>query len=38
MPVRAALTGTTHGPALGQIAALLGRDRVRRRLADALSV
>ena len=37
MPVRAALTGTTHGPALGEIAALLGRDRVRRRLADALA-
>ncbi|MCD4690674.1 glutamate--tRNA ligase [bacterium] len=32
MPVRAALTGRTHGPALGKIAAVLGRDRVLARL------
>lgn len=33
MPVRAALTGKTHGPALGNVAAVLGRDAVARRLA-----
>jgi nondiscriminating glutamyl-tRNA synthetase len=36
-PVRAALTGTTHGPGLGEIAELLGRDRVRARLARAVA-
>jgi len=36
MPVRATLTGRTHGPALGEIAALLGRDRVIERLGAAL--
>lgn len=36
MPVRAALTGATHGPALGEVAALLGRERVVRRLAAAV--
>ncbi|MFH1502404.1 MAG: glutamate--tRNA ligase [Candidatus Eisenbacteria bacterium] len=35
-PVRAALTGATHGPGLGEIAELLGRERVRGRLARAL--
>jgi nondiscriminating glutamyl-tRNA synthetase len=37
MPVRAALTGTTHGPALGEMAELLGRERVKRRLGEALT-
>jgi nondiscriminating glutamyl-tRNA synthetase len=32
MPVRSALTGRTHGPALGEIAALLGRRLVVERL------
>jgi nondiscriminating glutamyl-tRNA synthetase len=32
MPVRAALTGRTHGPALGEVAAILGRETVRKRL------
>jgi nondiscriminating glutamyl-tRNA synthetase len=36
MPVRAALTGRTHGPALGEIAVLLGRARVAERLGAAL--
>ncbi|NOT33796.1 MAG: glutamate--tRNA ligase [Candidatus Eisenbacteria bacterium] len=31
-PVRAALTGQTHGPELPQLAELLGRDRVMSRL------
>lgn len=35
MPVRAALTGRTHGPALGEIAAVMGRERVVRRLSAA---
>ncbi len=35
MPVRAALTGRTHGPSLGSIAALLGRERVIARLIRA---
>lgn len=37
-PVRAAMTGVTHGPALGDVAALLGRERVTRRLFAALEV
>lgn len=32
MPVRAALTGRTHGPALGEVAAILGRGAVLERL------
>jgi nondiscriminating glutamyl-tRNA synthetase len=32
MPVRSALTGRTHGPALGEVAAVLGRERVIERL------
>lgn len=36
VPVRAAMTGATHGPGLGEVAALLGRERVARRLGDAL--
>jgi nondiscriminating glutamyl-tRNA synthetase len=35
MPVRAALTGRTHGPALGRTAAVLGRGRVLARLRSA---
>ena len=35
MPVRSALTGRTHGPALGEVAAVLGRERVLERLARA---
>lgn len=36
MPVRAALTGRTHGPALGDSAAVLGKDRVVDRLVAAV--
>jgi glutamyl/glutaminyl-tRNA synthetase len=35
MPVRAAVTGRTHGPALADVVDLLGRDVVMARLADA---
>ncbi len=35
MPVRSALTGRTHGPALGEVAAVLGRGRVVGRLTQA---
>jgi len=35
MPVRSALTGRTHGPALGDVAAVLGRERVLERLTRA---
>ncbi len=35
MPVRSALTGRTHGPALGEVAAVLGRERVVARLMRA---
>ncbi len=35
MPVRAALTGRTHGPALGSTAELLGRERVISRCRAA---
>jgi len=35
MPVRSALTGRTHGPALGEVAAVLGRGRVIGRLTQA---
>ncbi len=36
IPVRAAMTGATHGPGLGEIASILGRARILRRLEDAL--
>ncbi|HOV80263.1 MAG TPA: glutamate--tRNA ligase [Bacillota bacterium] len=36
MPVRAALTGSTHGPELNEIMTVLGRDRVAGRLTKAL--
>ncbi len=35
MPLRAALTGTTHGPELAPLAALMGPERVAARLAAA---
>jgi nondiscriminating glutamyl-tRNA synthetase len=35
MPIRSAVTGRTHGPALGEVAAVLGRARVVRRLRRA---
>lgn len=35
MPLRAALTGETHGPELGPLLALLTRDEVQARLAAA---
>jgi glutamyl-tRNA synthetase len=35
MPLRAALTGTTHGPELAPLAALMGPERVVARLAAA---
>ena len=35
MPLRAALTGTTHGPELAPLAALMGPERVNARLAAA---
>ncbi len=37
MAVRAALTGRTHGPPIGDVAALLGRERVLTRLSAVLS-
>ncbi|MCM3631429.1 glutamate--tRNA ligase [Paenibacillus glycanilyticus] len=36
MPIRAALTGQTHGPDLNQSIALLGRDKVINRLKSRL--
>lgn len=35
MPLRAALTGVTHGPELGPLLALLAPDEIRARLASA---
>ncbi len=35
MPLRAALTGDTHGPELAPIVALMGRERAERRLLAA---
>ena len=35
MPLRAALTGRTHGPELAPLVALMGAERVTRRLAAA---
>lgn len=37
MPIRAALTGQTHGPDLNQSLALLGKEKVIKRLRDRLS-
>ncbi|OPY13965.1 MAG: Glutamate--tRNA ligase 1 [Syntrophus sp. PtaB.Bin001] len=38
MPVRAALTGATHGPELDKIFALLGKKSVMKRLKKALAL
>jgi glutamyl/glutaminyl-tRNA synthetase len=35
MPLRAALTGATHGPELGPLLALLSHDEVQARLDSA---
>jgi glutamyl-tRNA synthetase len=35
MPLRAALTGSTHGPELAPLVALMGPERVVARLAAA---
>ncbi|MFS0724498.1 glutamate--tRNA ligase [Paenibacillus sp. 1P07SE] len=37
MPIRAAVTGQTHGPDLNQTIKLLGSHKVRERLADRLA-
>jgi glutamyl-tRNA synthetase len=37
MPLRAALTGATHGPELARIWTLLGIERIRSYLESALS-
>lgn len=37
MPVRVALTGSTHGPALDQVMVILGKDKICSRLDRALS-
>jgi glutamyl/glutaminyl-tRNA synthetase len=36
-PIRAALTGTMVGPCLGVVASLLGYERCRGRLREALT-
>jgi glutamyl-tRNA synthetase len=36
LPLRSALTGMTHGPELAPLAALMGRERVAARLANAM--
>ena len=36
MPLRAVLTGATHGPEMGRLWTLLGPARVRRRLEQAV--
>jgi glutamyl-tRNA synthetase len=38
MPVRIALTGQAHGPELVQIVGLLGKDKMQKRFAEALSL
>ena len=38
MPLRAALTGATHGPEMPRLFALLGSDRARRRLVAAKKI
>jgi glutamyl-tRNA synthetase len=38
MPIRAALTGTTHGPELPRLFALLGAERARARFAAAATL
>ncbi len=36
MPLRAALTGATHGPEMSGVVAFLGREGVIARLNDAI--
>ncbi|MFS8514987.1 MAG: hypothetical protein LOD87_14895, partial [Planifilum fulgidum] len=36
MPIRAAVTGQTHGPDLNQTLSLLGREKVLRRIEQVL--
>lgn len=38
MPMRVALTGRTHGPEMGPIAELLGKDKMQHRLSQAFKV
>jgi nondiscriminating glutamyl-tRNA synthetase len=38
MPLRAALTGKTHGPELEKIFILLGKEKILRRLEAALEL
>ncbi|PLT31305.1 glutamate--tRNA ligase [Peribacillus deserti] len=37
MPIRAAVTGQTHGPDLPQAIELLGKDKIKQRLQDILN-
>ena len=37
MPVRVALTGSTHGPDLDKVIAILGKEKVERRLSQTLN-
>lgn len=37
MPLRTALTGETHGPEMARVSSLLGVERARHRLAEALA-
>ena len=37
-PLRAALTGATHGPELAPLVALMGQERVARRLLAAAQI
>ena len=36
MPIRAAVTGQTHGPDLPKAIALLGKDKIEQRLQSIL--
>jgi glutamyl-tRNA synthetase len=38
MPLRAALTGETHGPELARVLDLMAPERVRRRLQACIQV
>lgn len=38
MPMRIALTGTSHGPELVNITEILGKEKVKHRLANALAI
>jgi nondiscriminating glutamyl-tRNA synthetase len=37
MPIRAAVTGQTHGPDLPQAIELLGKDKVQMRISKIIS-